>query len=66
MGGLEWTAYDHPERSADHTNVRFALQSQAGASTLLVYGTDEADELRALAASVAAQVAAFETAPQDR
>lgn len=57
IGGLEWTVYDHLDRSADDGNMRFGLQTQVGTSTLLVYGTDEADAIRVLAQAVAAQAA---------
>jgi len=55
LGGLEWTVYDHPERNPDHSNMQFGLETQLGATTLLVYGTDSADALRSLAATVAKQ-----------
>lgn len=55
IGGIEWTVYDHPNRSADEANVIFGLQAQVGATTLLVYGTDRPEVLRTLAAEVAAQ-----------
>ncbi len=55
IGGLEWTVYDHPKRNADESNVIFALQTQVGNNTLLVYGTDRPEVLRTLAADIAAQ-----------
>jgi len=57
IGGLDWTVYDHPERNPDTTNMVFGLQAAVGDATLLVYGTESPDELRALAASVAEQAA---------
>lgn len=59
IGGLEWTVYDHPNRDADKSNVLFALQTQVGNNTLLVYGTDRPEVLRTLAADIAAQAAAL-------
>lgn len=59
IGGLEWTVYDHPNRSPDKSNVLFALQTQVGDNTLLVYGTDRAEVLRTLAADVAGQAVAL-------
>lgn len=55
IGEYEWTVYDHPKRSADESNVIFALQTQVGNNTMLVYGTDRPEVLRTLAAEVAAQ-----------
>jgi hypothetical protein len=55
IGGLTWTVYDHPNRSADESNVVFGLQAQLGTTTLLVYGTDTPAVLRTLAAEVASQ-----------
>ena len=55
IGGLEWTVYDHPKRSADESNMIFGLQTQVGNNTLLVYGTDRPEVLRTLAADIAAQ-----------
>ncbi len=57
IGGLTWTVYDHPERSHDESNVVFGMQTQVGAMTVLVYGTDRPEVLRMLAAEVANQVA---------
>lgn len=55
IGGLEWTVYDHLDRSADSGNLRFGLETHVGPTALLVYGTDEADAIRVLAQSVAQQ-----------
>ncbi len=55
IGRLDWTVYDHPERSADSANVVFGLQSTVGNASLLVYGTDTPESLRKLADSVANQ-----------
>lgn len=59
IGDLEWTVYDHPNRDADKSNVLFALETQVGSNTLLVYGTDRPEVLRTLAADVASQVASL-------
>ena len=55
IGGIEWTVYDHPERSADNSNMKFGLQAEVGRTTLRVYGTDDPGAVRGLAAEVAAQ-----------
>lgn len=56
IGTILWTVYDYPERSADETNVRFALEGSVGDTTLLVYGTDSSAAIRTLAASVADEI----------
>lgn len=55
IGGVEWTVYDHPERSADQANMIFGLQASIDEVTFLVYGTDTPETLRALAGEVAQQ-----------
>ncbi|MCB1274836.1 MAG: DUF4245 domain-containing protein [Leucobacter sp.] len=54
IGGIEWTVYDHSDRSPDAANMLFGLQAQVGQVSLIVYGTDTPDAIRGLAASVAA------------
>ncbi|XPP27796.1 MAG: DUF4245 family protein [Leucobacter sp.] len=56
IGGIEWTVYDHPERSPDGANMVFGLEGAVGDTALLVYGTDRPEVLRDLAASVAASM----------
>lgn len=56
LGGLQWTVYDHQDRNADSTNVRFGLVHESADTTLLVYGTDSAEALRALAEGAAKQL----------
>lgn len=58
IAGLTWTVYDHQNRSADEANVLFALQTEVGDNTVLVYGTDRPEVLRHLAAEVAASAKA--------
>ena len=69
IGGLEWAVYDHPKRKAEESNVIFAMQTQVGNNTLLVYGTDRPEVLRTLAAEVASQASALgleqQQAPQE-
>lgn len=54
IGGIEWTVYDHSERSPDGANVLFGLEGRLGDTTLLVFGTDRPEVIRELAAQVAA------------
>ena len=65
LGGLEWTVYDHPKRNPDESNMVFGLRAHHGATTLLVYGTDRPEVLRALAAEVAEQALALNTPDTD-
>lgn len=54
MGGIEWTVYDHTDRSPDGANMLFGLEGRAGDATLLVFGTDRPEVIRELAVAVAA------------
>lgn len=67
MGGFDWVVYDHPDRDPDRSNVRFGMRTsvagsdEPGASVsdnvaVLVYGTDTAGTIRALASSVAKEL----------
>lgn len=58
IGGVEWTVYDHPDRSADESNMLFGMEAEVGGSTLLVFGTDSPATLRVLAGEVASQALA--------
>lgn len=51
IGGFNWTVYDHHEGATelDKTNASFALQTEAGDATILVYGTDTPDAVSLLA-----------------
>jgi len=64
IGGLQWTVYDHSDRSADNANMKFGLQTTIGTTTFLVYGTDTAEAIRGLAASVAEEAPAVLAAQQ--
>lgn len=61
LGGIDWTVYDHPERRADHVNMRFGLTGESQDSTLLVYGTDDGGTIRVLATQVADSIAGGES-----
>ena len=54
LGGVHWTVYDHQDRNADQANMLYGMQAELGSSTLLVYGTDSAEEIRGLAEAAAA------------
>lgn len=55
IGGTDWTAYVHPDRSPDKTNMRTGFQTAIGASTYLVYGTASTGTITELADAVAAR-----------
>lgn len=55
IGGVDWTVYDHADRSPDEANMLFGMEGEAGGTALLVYGTDRAETIMTLAASVAEQ-----------
>lgn len=54
--GIEWTVYDHSELSADDTNVRFGLTTEADGVTYIVYGTTSQENLWQLADALALQI----------
>lgn len=55
LGGVDWTVYDHRDRNPDEANMLYGVQGVGGDTTLLVYGTDSAESIDALATSVAEQ-----------
>lgn len=57
IGGINWTVYDHPERSPDGANMIFGLEGAVDDTALLVFGTDTPEVLRTLAADVATSTA---------
>lgn len=54
LSGFEWTVYDHQDRNADKANMLYGLQTELDGTALLVYGTDTAEAIRALAAATVA------------
>lgn len=54
--GLDWTVYDHLGDSADNTNVRYALTTEIGEQTLIVYGTANPDDIWMLAEGITEQI----------
>ncbi|MBG6239309.1 hypothetical protein IWX78_002288 [Mycetocola sp. CAN_C7] len=57
VDGIEWTVYDNRERN-NVGNVEYALTTQAGASTFVLFGTASDDEFLTVAAALADQVRA--------
>ena len=57
LGGIEWTVYDHPDRSADESNMLFGVRGVHDGDTILVFGTDSPATLRVLATEVAESLA---------
>ncbi|WP_411721555.1 DUF4245 domain-containing protein [Mycetocola sp.] len=60
VDGVEWTVYDNRERE-DVGNMEYALTSEAGASTFIVFGTGSDEEFRTVASALADQVLANRT-----
>jgi hypothetical protein len=57
IDGVEWEVYDHRE-DEDPGNLAYAMVTEAGESTFVLYGTADTNEFRTLAASVDAEIAA--------
>lgn len=53
LGGMRWVAYEHPERKAKSSNMRFGFTSTHGDDAIIVYGTDTDGTIRVLTAWVA-------------
>lgn len=65
IGGVDWSIYDYPDRSADQSNVRFGAAGDIGDLTMLVYGTDTSAVLRTLTSAVAESAAVESTAVEN-
>ena len=57
IDGVEWTVYDNRERD-DVGNVEYALTTEAGSSTFILFGTATDEEFLAVASALADQVQA--------
>jgi hypothetical protein len=60
IDGVEWTIYDNRARD-DVGNVEYALTTESGASTFIVFGTAQDGEFRTVASALAGQVLANQT-----
>jgi hypothetical protein len=58
--GREWTVYDARD-SDDPGNLAYAMVTEAGDSTYVLYGTADDNEFRTFAGSVAAEIDAAQT-----
>lgn len=56
IDGHEWTVYDHRESGADTGNTPYAIETTAGSSTYLVYGTASTDEIREVVDAITPQI----------
>jgi hypothetical protein len=65
IGGLEWTVYDNRAEPDEFGNVHYALATEAGTSTVAVFGTGTIDEITLVAEAVAPQVEANADATSD-
>lgn len=61
---VTWTVYDNRDAQGpdDPGNIEYALATEAGTSTILIYGTATVDDFHTVAEAVADQVVANETA----
>lgn len=57
VDGVEWTVYDNRERD-DVGNVEYALTTEAGTSTFIVFGTATDEEFLTVASALTDQVTA--------
>ena len=57
ISGVDWIAYEYPERRADQVNMRFGFEALIAGDTVLVYGTDDSGTIRLLATQVAESLA---------
>lgn len=64
VDGVQWTVYDNRGRE-DVGNMEYALTTEAGASTFIVFGTASDEEFRTLLSALADQVLANETNGND-
>ncbi|QPZ39558.1 DUF4245 domain-containing protein [Paramicrobacterium chengjingii] len=58
--GITWTVYDNRDGSgpSDPGNIEYALATESGSSTILIYGTAKTDDIRTVAEAIAEQVKA--------
>lgn len=56
IGGLEWTVYDNRASTDGFGNVHYALATEAGTSTVAVFGTGTDEEIALVAEAIAPQV----------
>ncbi|WP_411701453.1 DUF4245 domain-containing protein [Conyzicola sp.] len=59
VGGREWTVYDNRDGD-DPGNLAYAMVTESGDSTYVLYGTADTNEFRTLAGSVAKEIDAAE------
>jgi hypothetical protein len=55
IDGLEWQIYDN-RGAEDAGNFEYAMTTESGASTYVLYGTADANEFRTMAAAVTADI----------
>ena len=60
IDGIEWTVYDNRDMD-DAGNVAYALVTEAGPSTFIIFGTGSDAEFSLIAEAIAPQVAANES-----
>ncbi|MBF4463431.1 MULTISPECIES: DUF4245 domain-containing protein [unclassified Rathayibacter] len=56
IDGRQWTVYDRRDSGAAAGNTPYALETAAGSSTYLVYGTADVDEIRQVVDAISPQI----------
>ena len=59
IDAVRWDVYDNRKSGADAGNVVYALTTKAGKSSVIVFGTADDDEFRAVASALAGQLRAL-------
>lgn len=60
IDGIEWTVYDNRDNTEDMGNVHYALVTESGTSTFILFGTGTDKEFTTVAKAIADQVEANE------
>jgi hypothetical protein len=58
IGGVVWDVYDNSNATTDVGNVRYALNTESGGTTYIVFGTAVPDEIQLVAQALTANVQA--------
>ena len=63
IDGISWVVYDNRRSRADVGNAEYALATQAGASSYVLYGTADDDEFVTLARALQPNISANTARP---
>ena len=59
IDGVRWDVYDNRSSGSNNGNVDYALVTQSGDSTVILFGTADDTEFRTVASSLASQIHSF-------